>query len=151
MGVVTPRDEDIRGVAFFALLAFAVMIFLAFFAVVALVRFVTGWRQASVGEWILLFPIVLYGAWKLFAPVAKYARGKGWIPESFTRRLEAALSSHQQSPLGKFLLGAALVFLVVAALLQSFTLSLVVFVLAWAGILVDFLSAFGSASWRKRH
>jgi hypothetical protein len=150
VGLVIPKKSDDIGLAVYALFSVAVMLVLASFLVMGILHFVAGgWRHAPVSDWVLLFPIVLYLAWKLLSPVTKYAQRHGWIPQTLTRRMNAALNSGGQSPLGKVVVNASLVFLVAAGLFQSFDLAVVFFSLVWAGLLIDLVWHFVTA--RKPH
>lgn len=140
-----------KGLAVFALLAIVVFLVGAVFLAMGIVDFVVHWRRASIAEWVLFLPLVLYLIWKLLSPLSEYAQAKGWIPASLTRRMNTALTSQGQSPLGKFVLGAAMVCLVAVMFFQSFTFWILFLALAYAGILADVVWAFVTAGSRKPH
>lgn len=146
-----PKRSDDIGFAVFALLALLVFLGLAIFLALGILDFVGNWRRASVADWVLFFPLVLYLVWKLLSPLGKYAQRKGWVPASIAHRLDAALTFQGQGPLGKFVLGAAMVCLVAAMFFQSFELMVLFLALAYAGILADAVWAFVKADSRKPH
>jgi hypothetical protein len=151
VGVVKMKRGDDIGFAIFALLAMLLFLGMAVFLALGFLDFVHNWRRASITDWVLFFPLVLVLLLKLLSPLRKYAQRKGWIPASIAYRLNAALSFQGQGPVGKIVIGAAMVCLVVAMFFESFRFWILFLALAYVGILADVVWAFVTASSRKPH
>lgn len=145
------RPSGDKGLAVFALLSIVVFVGGAIFLAMGVLDFVLHLGRASITEWVLFLPLVLYLVWKLLSPFRRYVQSRGWIPQRLTRRLNAAFAAQGQSPLGKFVVNVAMVCLVAAMLFQSFTLWIAFLALGYVGILTDLVWAFVTPNSRKSH